>query len=333
MTARPRVALIQTGGTIDSVGASRLDLAWYYETGERLPDGGLVASVPESGEFAAVEEKPFRRLSSSALTTRDWLGLARTVEALLAGDDYAGVVLTHGTNTLEETAYFLHLVLRSPKPVVLVGAIRPPSALSPDGPLNLLRAIQVAASPQARGHGVLVVANDTIHSARDVTKTAPFRVQAFQAPDLGPLGYADADGRVVFYHRHLRAGPDRPGFDLAGLDDLPRVDVVASYVGADGALVDAAVAAGARGIVSAGTGGGRPTPAEDAALDRAAAAGVVVCQSSRVGSGRIPPSPSLRARGAVAADSLQPWKAKVLLSLALTRTTDPDVVQDLFDRL
>jgi L-asparaginase len=326
-----RVALIAVGGTIDSVGESRLDLAWYHEHGARLGAGELVGALPELRDIAVVEEIAFRRLSSSALTTRDWLELARTVRKLLADDRFDGLVLTHGTNTLEETAYFLHLAVPSDKPIVLVGAIRPASALGADGYLNLLRAVQVAGAEGARGHGVLVVMNDTVFSARDVTKTAPFRVDAFQAPDLGPLGYADADGRLVLYHRHTRA--DRPCFDIDGLDDLPRVDVVVSYVGADGVMIDAAVAAGARGIVSAGTGGGRPTPGEDEALDRALAAGVVLCQSTRVGSGRIPRSPSLSARNAVAADNLQPWKAKVLLSLALTVTTDPDFLQELFDTL
>jgi L-asparaginase len=331
MTAKPRVALIATGGTIDSLGTSRLDLAWYYENATRLGDGELVGSLAELRDFAAVDEVAYRRLSSYALTTQDWLELARTVESLLESDGYDGVVLTHGTNTLEETAYFLHLTVRSEKPVVLVGAMRPPSALGADGHLNLVRAVQVAAATEARGHGALVVMNDTIYSARDVTKTAAFRVGAFQAPDLGPLGYADADGRVVFYHRHVRASPER--FQLGGLDAIPRVDVVVSYVGADGVHIDASTAAGARGIVSAGTGGGRPTPAEEEAFDRALAAGVVVCQGSRVGSGRIPRPPSLVRRGVVVSDNLQPWKAKVLLSLALTRTSGHEEIQAMFDRL
>ncbi|HEX8864700.1 MAG TPA: asparaginase [Lentzea sp.] len=323
------VALVALGGTIDSLGQSRLDLAWYHEHGQRLRPGELVGALPELRDIAAVEEIGFRRLSSSALTTRDWLDLARTVRRVLA--EYDGVVLTHGTNTLEETAYFLHLAVPSDKPVVLTGAIRPASAISPDGHLNLVRAVQVAAADSARGYGALVVMNDTVFSARDVTKTTPFRVDAFQAPGLGPLGHVDADGRLVLSHRPRGLG--RPEFDVDGLDDLPRVDVVVSYVGADGALVDAAVAAGARGIVSAGTGGGRPTPGEEAALDRALAAGVVVCQGTRVGSGRVPRSASWCERGVVAAGSLQPWKARVLLSLALTYTSDPDVLQELFDTL
>lgn len=333
--ALPRVALMSTGGTIDSIGTDRLDLAWYTETRDRLADGELLAAVGGLADLAVVEEVPlpFPRRPSYALGAAEWLALAATVNKLLARDDVDGVVITHGTNTLEETAYFLHLVVTPPKPVVLVGAMRPSNGLGADGYLNLVRAVQVAGAPRSRGQGVLVVLNDTIYGARDVTKTNTFRVHTFQGPDTGPLGYADADGRIVYYHRPVGFPADRPAFDVAGLADLPRVDVVVSYIGADATFVDAAVAAGAKGIVSAGTGAGRVTPAEDAAYDRALARGVVVCQSSRVGSGRVSRSPGMARRGVVAADNLQPWKAKVLLQLALTRTTDPTAVQELFDRL
>lgn len=329
----PRIALITTGGTIDSVGVSRLDLAWYSENRDRLPDGQLVASIPELADIADVRPVPFRRVSSHGLTDADWLELARTVTESLTADGCDGIVITHGTNTLEETAYFLQLVLPVGKPVVLVGAMRPASGLGSDGALNLLRAVQVAASESAHGHGVLVVLNDTIYSSRDTTKTATFRVDAFRAPDTGPLGYADADGRIDFHHRSQRLPDPSPAFDVSGLDRLPRVDLVVSHVGADGALIDAAVAQGARGIVTAGTGAGYATPAEDQALDRARANGVLICQATRVGAGRVSRSPAMRRRAMVAADSLMPWKARTLLSLALTTTDDPDTVQDLFDRL
>ena len=331
MAERPRVALIVTGGTIDSVGVDRLDLAWYIENAKRIEADELVGRVPELDRVAQVEVVPFRRLPSQAITDRDLLDLVGTIHRLFDEDRADGVVITHGTNTLEETAYFLHLTVKSDRPVVLVGAMRPPSGLSADGDLNLLNATRVAASSQARGMGVLVVLNDTILSARDATKTATYRVQTFQGRDLGPLGYADNDGRVVFYHHPARCHTAQTEFDVASIDGLPRVDVVVSYVGADGALIDAAVAAGARGLVNGGTGSGRPTPDEEKALDRAAEAGVVVCQGSRVGSGRSVRSPSLIRKGWVAADNLQPWKARVLLSLALTRTSEPDEIQRMFD--
>jgi L-asparaginase len=330
MASLPRVALIFTGGTIDSVGTDRLDLAWYNEAGMRLDKGELIARVPELQQFARVEEVPFRRLSSHALTPKDLLDLNRTVHGLLEGGA-DGVVITHGTNTLEETAYFLTLTLKTHNPVVVVGAMRPSSGLSSDGYLNLLNAVRVAASPAARGRGVLVVLNDTIHAARDVTKTATYRVDTFQGRDLGPLGYADADRRVVFYHAPARPHTIATEFDVRALDDLPRVDVVLSYIGADGVMIDAAVAAGARGLVSAGTGAGRPTPAEEAALQRAHEQGVAIVQGTRVGSGRVVRSPGVTRRGWVAADNLQPWKAKMLLALSLTVTADPDALQRMFD--
>jgi L-asparaginase len=330
-TSQRRIAIFLTGGTIDSLGRDRLDIAWYFEADQRLTADELLARIPELDQVAHVEKVPFRRLPSHALVDADWLELAQTIQHVFDQDQADGVVITHGTNTLEETAYFLHLTLKTDRPVVLVGAMRPASAMSTDGELNLLNAVRVAADPASAGRGVLVVLNDTIHSARDVTKTATFRVETFQARDLGPLGFADADGRVVYYHMPERLHTLGTEFDVRESRQLPRVDVVVSYVGADATIIDALVAAGARGLVSAGTGGGRPTPTEDAALDRAVASGVVVCQSSRTGSGRVVRSPSLAARGMVAADNLTPWKARVLLALGLTRTQDPDVIQRYFD--
>jgi L-asparaginase len=331
MAPRPRVALIFTGGTIDSVGVDRLDMAWYIEAGKRLENGELVARVPELASVADVEEIPFRRLPSQSIRDRDLLDLVALIHRIFDEDRADGIVITHGTNTLEETAYFLHLTVKRDRPVVVVGAMRPASAISADGPLNLLNGVRVAAAPEARGLGVLVVLNEAIHSARDVTKTATYRVDTFQDRDLGPLGYADNDGRVLIYHRPARAHTTQTEFDLAGIDGLPRVDVVVSYLGADGVMIDAAVAAGARGIVSAGTGAGRPTPGEEAALERASAAGTIVVQGTRVGSGRTVSSPGLRRKGWSAADNLQPWKARVLLALALTRTSDVAEIQRMFD--
>ena len=326
-----RVALMLTGGTLNSLGADRLDLAWYIEAGKRLEPEDFLARIPEAQTIAQVDERTFRRMHSHALTSRDWLDLLRELHRLFDEEGYDGVVIGHGTNTLEETAYFLTLALKRDRPVVLVGALRPSSAMSTDGELNVVNAVRVAADPSSGGRGVLVVLNDTVWAARDVTKTATYRVQAFRGPDAGPVGYADADGRVVWLHRTEQLHTTATEFDVAPLEELPRVDVVVSYVGADGAMIDAAVAAGAEGIVSAGTGAGRPTPLEDEALDRAAAAGAVVCQSSRVGSGRVVYAPALRRRGFVAGGNLQPWKARVLLQLALTRSHDPPEIQPMFD--
>lgn len=331
MSELPRVALIITGGTIDSVGKDRLDLAWYIEAGKRLNTGELLAQIPELQSIANVEEVPFRRLPSHGLVDKDWLDLVRTIHSIFEENRADGIVITHGTNTIEETAYLLNLTLKTDRPVVLVGSMRPSSALGADGYLNVLEAVRVASDPGSRGRGALLVMNDTIFSGRDVTKTATYRVQAFQARDLGPLGYADADGKVVYFHRTAKKHTLETEFDVRNLQSLPRVDVVVSYVGADGVMIDAAVAAGAKGIVSAGTGAGRPTPKEDEALDRASKQRVIVCIASRVGSGRVVRSPGLIRRGFVASDNLQPWKARVLLSLALTKTNDPNEIQRMID--
>ena len=327
----PRVALIVTGGTINSVGVDRLDLAWYLEAGKRLSEGELLERLPELPQIAQVEEVPFRRIPSQAMTFQDWIDLANLIHDTFAADKADEIVITHGTNTLEETAYFMHLTLKTDRPVVIVGSMRPSSGMSTDAYLNVLNAVRVAGDPQSRGMGVLVVLNDTIHSARDVTKTATYRVETFQGRDLGPLGYSDADGRVLYYHRPMRPHTTATEFNIADLGELPRVDIVVTYIGADGSAIDAAVAAGARGIVSAGTGAGRPTPGEDEALERARAQGVVICQGTRVGSGRTVQSPKAKERGDIGADNLVPWKARLLLTLGLTKTSDPTELQRLFD--
>jgi L-asparaginase len=324
-----RIGVLFTGGTLDSLGKDRLDLAWYIEAASRLPEGQFVRDLPELQSIAMVEEVPFRRMNSHAITDVDWIELATHVKERLTAGGLDGLVIGHGTNTLEETAYFLSLVLDLPRPVVLVGAMRPSSGLSSDGPLNVLNAVRVAASPDAGAHGVTVVLNDSIFSARGVTKTSTYRVQAFADPNHGPLGHADADGEVVWRRSEVRSGA--PPFEVVGRKDLPRVDMVMSYVNADGTAIRAFVEAGAKGLVSAGTGAGRATPAEDEAVDEAVAQGVVVCQASRVGSGRVVPSPSLRRRGMVAAGDLAPWKARILLSLALMTTSDPVEIQRIFD--
>ncbi len=332
MSALPRVGLILTGGTIDSVGSDRLDLAWYIEAGKRFGDGELLAQLPELAKIAAVQEIPFRRLPSQALVDGDWLDLVRKIHQILDQDQADGIVITHGTNTLEETAYFLNLTLKTDKPVVIVGSMRPSSAISADGYLNVLNAVRVAADPASRGLGCLVVLNDTIHNGRDVTKNSTYRVQAFQSRDMGPLGFADADGKVIYYHRPVRKHTVATEFDVRSAQSLPRVDVVLSYVGADGTMIRAAVDAGAKGIVSAATGAGRPTPLEDEAFDKAyAEKKVLMCLSSRVASGRVVRSPGLARRGFVAADNLQPWKARILLSLALAKTDNASDIQRMFD--
>ena len=228
-----------------------------------------------------------------------------------------GFVVTHGTSTLEETAFFLNLTLRVGVPVVLVGAQRPASALGSDAGANLVAALRVASSDEAAGLGVLVVLNDEVHAARDVSKTSTYRLQTFRSADFGVLGHVDGDTVRFLRSPRGRHAPDGP-FAAAQELDLPRVDIVLSYAGADGAMVEAAVAAGARGIVSSGFAPGCATPGECRAFERAAAAGIAVVQCSRAGSGRVAPRRYLREAGIIAGEDLSPQKARILLMLALS---------------
>jgi L-asparaginase len=243
--------------------------------------------------------------------------------------ELAGFVIPHGSATLEESAYFLHLALKTDKTVVVVGAQRPASALGSDAGMNLLGAIRAASSPQARGIGVLVALNDELHCAREATKTSTYRLQTFRTPDFGALGHIDGDG-VHIYRRPVRPHAPDTEFDVDNLPNLPRVDICYSYGGVDGTIVEALVAAGARGIVSAGLAPGIPAPLERAALEKARDAGVVIVQSSRAGSGRVAPRRYLVEAGMVAADNLNPQKARILLMLALTRSQDIGEIRRIF---
>ncbi|MGI9381583.1 MAG: asparaginase [Methyloligellaceae bacterium] len=329
---RRTIAVIGTGGTISFAGRHSLDTFEYMEAAERHEIDRIVARFPELAAAAHIQPVGFRALSSSAVTPDDWLALARAIDELCEGANAPdGVVVTHGTATLEETAYFLTLTLKTPRPVVVVGAQRPLDTLGSDAGLNLLNAVQVAASREARGMGVLVLLNEEIQAAREVTKTSTHRLETFQSPQLGMLGYVDADGRVAVYRRPARRHAPDTEFDVRRLDALPRVDIVPVYAGADAVALNAFVAAGAEGLVMAGVAPGLSTPLQREALAAARAAGVLVVQSTRAGSGRVLRRTSMKEQGIVAADNLNPQKARVLAMLALTVTNDPERVQAMFD--
>jgi L-asparaginase len=324
----PRVSLASAGGTITAIGNDRLHMVDYLDTDKWLTIDELLQRVPEVQNIAKI------RTNQLAYPIFDvgpdnWLKLHKWLTDIL-GEGPDGLVVTHGTSFMEETAYFMHLTLKTEVPVVFVGALRPATALMPDGDLNLVNGIRVAVSPTSRGMGVLTCLNDEINSARDVTKTITYRVQTFQSRDLGFLGYADADGQVVYYRRPLRRHTINSEFELKKVQDLPRVDIIMAYGGADGSLVEAAVERGAKGIVTAGVGAGAPTSAMKIALDWALQQGIPVVESSRVGSGRVLPTPKRKRQGFIAADTLSPQKARILLMLALTRTIDPNELQRMF---
>ncbi|MGE0851215.1 MAG: asparaginase [Hyphomicrobiaceae bacterium] len=330
MTDRPLVAVIGTGGTISSLGRDSMDVLDYPEFGMKLAVDKVIERYPEIARIADTLPVPFRAVGSTAIGPAEWLELAAVIHRLAVEEPrISGFVISHGTATLEETAYFLHLTLKTDKTVVLVGAQRPASALGSDAGMNLVGAIRTAVAPSARGLGVLVVLNDEIQSAREVTKTSTYRLQTFRSPDFGALGHVDGDG-VNIYRRPVRRHAPDTEFEVSSGTKLPRVDIAYAYAGNDGTVVEALVAAGARGIVSAGLAPGIPTPLERAALEKARDAGVVVVQSSRAGSGRIALRRYLDQAGMVAADNLNPQKARILLMLALTRTRNIDGIRRLF---
>src|SRR3984893_1185294 len=326
----PRIAVIGTGGTISSLGASSLDVLDYPEFGQKLSCEALLDRFPETRLVAEPVPITFRQVGSTAIGPADWLEPPALIHRTAAADPaIAGFVIPHGTATLEETAFFLNLTLGVSQPVVLVGAQRPASALGSDAGMNLVNALRVAGWPEARGKGVLVVLNDEIPPARDVVKTSTYRVQTFRSFDFGALGHVDGDG-PHFYRAPLKTHmPDTP-FAGSEIAELPRVEIVYSYAGADGALVRAAVAAGARGLVSAGFAPGSPSPDQREAFIEAVESGIVVVQCSRAASGRVAPRRHLREAGLVAGEDFSPQKARILLMLMLTTTSDIAEIQQAF---
>jgi L-asparaginase len=260
--------------------------------------------------------------------------LANGINAIFSENpNVSGVVVTHGTNTLEETAYFLHLTVKHDRPVVVVGSMRPATALSADGPLNLLNAIRTAISPDARGKGVLVVMNDEINGARDVTKTNTYRVETFRAPELGYLGYIDED-KVSFYRSSTKRHTVNSEFDVANVSEFPKVDIVYSYIEPSVAMIQALHASGVRGIVFAGTGAGGLSEFEREAVKTilASPSGTkpVLVRSNRTGNGRVIGRREYDQLGYIPADTLNPQKARILLMLALTRTNDLNDIKRMF---
>ncbi len=326
---KPNVVILATGGTIAGAGVTSTTTVGY--TAAVTAVDKLISNVPELSRIANVSGEQTAQIASESMTMDIWLTLAKRVNVLLAQDNVDGIVITHGTDTLEETAYFLDLVVKSNKPVVLVGSMRPGTAMSADGPLNLYRAVILAGSKDAIGKGVMVMLNDTINSGREVTKTITDRVDTFQTPISGALGVFSGD-QPVFYRKSLRKHTTETEFDVTHLTKLPRVDIVYHYAGNAGTMIDAAVKADAKGIVHAGTGNGSIGKAEYPAVENALKEGVVVVRSSRTGSGIISRNGEANddKYGFIASDNLNPQKARILLMLALTKTTDVKEIQKMF---
>ena len=328
--ARPRIVVVATGGTIASQGSSPTQTVGYARAS--IGADGLIAAVPSLAEIAEVRGEQLFQVLSGHLTSDNWLALARRLNELAAYDDVDGIVVTHGTDALEETAYWLTLTVRTVKPVVLTGAMRPASALSADGPMNLQNAVALAGSRHAHGMGVLVTMNDAIHAARDVMKLRTASPDAFGSPEFGPLGRLQG-GVAHFHRRPLRRHTADSAFDVDAIEALPRVDVTYTHIGATRVPVDALCDAGTRGIVNAGVGQGDVTPDVLEGLKAARRRGVHVVRASRVPAGSVVANGALKddELDFVAADTLNPQKARVLLMLALTLTDDRREIQRLFD--
>lgn len=324
--ALPKVKVLATGGTIAGAQTSTAEAG--YKSGSFSVDD-LIKAVPTMTNLAVLSGEQVANIGSQTMNHEVWLKLAKRVNEVLAGDT-DGVVITHGTDTMEETAYFLSLVVNSDKPVVLVGSMRPATAIGADGPANLYNAVALAADPAARGRGPLVILNDTIHYAREAQKTHTTHLDTFHSPNRGPAGVMNT-GKTFFYNKNTTKRGD---FSLSGLtvDNLPYVEIVYSYANFGGDTIDDDVKRGAKGIILAGVGDGNTTDAALAALQRAAKAGVVVVRSSRVGSGIVDRNVEVDddKLGFITAMELNPQKARILLMLGLTKTKDLGALQKLF---
>jgi L-asparaginase len=325
----PTVVVLATGGTI--AGAAASDVQAGYKSGQ-VGVEQLLAAVPQAKKLANLRGEQIANIGSQDMNDEVWLKLAKRVQALVAMSDVNGVVITHGTDTIEETAYFLNLVVKTRKPVVLTAAMRPSTALSADGPLNFYNAVAVAADKEAAGHGVLVVVNDWIHGAGSLTKTSTTAVQTFLSPLSGLIGTV-AYGETEFYRGPVGKSTQDSEFSIDAINALPRVDIIMAHENMDGALIEAAAAAGAKGIIIAGVGNGNMTQAALDALAAQAKKGIVCVRSTRVTTGRVGRSVEVDddKLGTVASLDLNPQKSRVLLRLALTKTKDLKEIQRMFD--
>ncbi|MGX4643943.1 type II asparaginase [Massilia sp. SYSU DXS3249] len=325
----PNVSILATGGTIAGTGATSTTTVGY--TAATVGVQALIQAVPEMTKVANVSGEQVFQIASENMGNEQWLTLAKRVNTLLAQANVDGIVITHGTDTLEETAYFLNLVVKSKKPVVVVGSMRPSTALSADGPINLYNAVMLAGSPDAAGRGVLVAMNDQIHGARDVTKANTTTTDTFRAAELGMLGYIQG-GKPYFYRAALRRHTVETEFDVMNLSVLPAVEVAYAHANVGPAAVEALVATGAKGLVHAGVGNGSLPAKVRPALSAARKKGVIIVRSSRVGQGIVARNGEANddELDFVAGDNLSPQKARILLMLALTKTNNTRDIQRMF---
>jgi L-asparaginase len=324
----PRVIILATGGTIAGAGASA-DRAGY--TAGKIPIDDLIGTIPSIKKVANITGEQVASVGSQDMTVEIWKKLAIRINEIFKNNEADGIVITHGTDTQEETAYFLDLVVVSEKPVVLTGSMRASTAISADGPKNLYDAITIAANPKSKGRGVLVSFNEGIFDGRDVMKLSTTKTNAFGSPNTGPVGQA-YDGRVEYYSSSTReVNPPKP-IVIKADTKLPRVDIVYMYADAPSDQLDLLISKKVDGIVIAGVGNGNFNKAYTEAVKRAVAAGIIVCRASRTPSGRVVLHDEINddELGTIVSDDLTPQKARVLLMLGLTRSKDKKQLQELF---
>ena len=325
----PNVVILATGGTIAGTAGNSTKTVGY--TAAKVAVDQLIEAVPEIKKVANVKGEQVFQIASENMNNDYWLKLSKRVNEVLAEPDVDGVVITHGTDTLEETAYFLDLTVKSDKPVVLVGAMRPSTAISADGPINIYNGVVLAGSKDAVGRGVMIAMNDEINDARDVTKTNTSTTDTFRAPELGLIGYMQ-DNAPHFYKQSTRKHTTETEFDVRGLDKLPAVDIVYGYANMNSVALNAFVASGDEGVIHAGVGDGSLAKVVTPDLVAARKKGVVIVRSSRVGNGIVARNGEANDDDLdfVVSDTLSPQKARVLLMLALTKTTDTKAIQKMF---
>ncbi len=328
--AKPRITVLATGGTIAGRANSAAATAGYKAGVLTVEE--LINSAPPIKDFARLRAEQIANIDSKDMTGEIWLKLAQRINELADNNDADGFVITHGTDTMEETVYFLNLTVKTNKPVVLTGAMRPATSLGADGAMNLLKAVRVAADTNAVGKGCMVVMNDEIHAARDVIKFDTQNAAAFKSPLVGLLGRID-NGVVDFYREARKIHTVKTEFDTKNVTKLPKVYIICGHADDDGALVKAATEIGAKGIVYAGTGNGSVHFAAEKVLAQAAKSGVAVIRATRVPIGAvIPAEQSYIDAGFIDSGTLSPQKARILLQLALLKTADFDKIKEMFGK-
>ena len=326
----PKIAILGTGGTIAGTGDSKTGVSY---TAGKLSVDSLVESVPGLNKLAVLTEENVANVPSQDMNDAVWFKLANRVNELLKDSSVDGIVITHGTDTMEETAYFLALVISTDKPIILTGAMRPPTSLSPDGPINIYNSVAVAASPASIGKGVLIVMDGRIFDARDVTKTNTTNVATFKAPNIGPLGLVDYDN-IQYYTKSTKRQTTTSQFDITKIKKLPAVCIIYEAEGGAAPLIEAAVKFGYKGIVVAGVGDGNMPKKDENLLIEAVKNGIAVVISSRTGTGCVQTDAEIKNTkfNLITANDLNPQKARILLRVALTQTNLYKELQKIFNQ-